>query len=81
MENVGAIATIVGLSVFFVYLVEGLRKGVWGLANFFADKWLRRNGWDEKEELIPMVDYKPFWCLFTGVDHLETKKRFTRTKI
>lgn len=74
----GATLTIVGLSVFAVYTVESLRRGAWGLANFFADKWLRRNGWNEKDEFIPMVDYKPFWCLFTGVDHLTPPKRFKR---
>lgn len=66
------------IAVQVILLIIGVNialKLLWGLLNFISDKLLRRKGWDEQDEWTPMVDYVPFWRLFSGVEDMSTKNR------
>lgn len=61
-----------------IHVIDAVCWSAWRFSNFLADQYLRRDGWDEKDEWVPMSDYIPVWRLFKGLDDLQPKT-FRRT--
>lgn len=66
------VGTILLLWVLF-HVLDAVCWLVGRFANFLADQWLRRKGWDKDEEWEPLVDYIPVWRLIKGVQDMPPK--------